>query len=251
MGSIIDSDFTPGARTINGVNLGSTQLGFAIRQGSGAPIQVSISGQLASASNPGAGWTPLAAAATAGGYDLYWRNSVSGQYARWNLNSSGAFIGGEALTLNQFLQAETSLNADLDGDGSTGLLYTAGARTINGVNLGSTQLGFAIRQGSGAPIQVSISGQFTSASNPGAGWTPLAAAATAGGYDLYWRNSVSGQLARWNLDSTGAFVGGGVLSPNQFLQAETSLNADLDGDGSTGLLYTAGARTINGVNLGS
>ncbi|KAF0653732.1 hypothetical protein L107_05168 [Cyanobium sp. Copco_Reservoir_LC18] len=69
VGTISDSGFTPGARTINGVNLGSTQLGFAIRPGAGAPIQVSISGQFASASNPGAGWSPLAAAATAGGYD--------------------------------------------------------------------------------------------------------------------------------------------------------------------------------------
>ncbi|WP_201295788.1 hypothetical protein, partial [Cyanobium sp. Copco_Reservoir_LC18] len=237
--------YTAGARTINGVNLGSTQLGFAIRPAAGAPIQVSISGQLASASNPGAGWSPLAAAATAGGYDLYWRNSVSGQLARWNLNSSGAFVGGDVLTPNQFLQAESSLNADLDGDGSTGLLYTAGARTINGVNLGSTQLGFAIRPGAGAPIQVSISGQLASASNPGAGWSPLAAAATAGGYDLYWRNSVSGQLARWNLNSTGAFIGGSVLNIHQFLAEESRLNQDLDGDTLTGISRTSQIATVS------
>jgi ELWxxDGT repeat protein len=237
--------YTSGARTISGVNLGTTSLGYALRNGSSTPIQVTYPGGNASSSNPGAGWSAVAAAPspTGGGFAFYWRNRGSGQTARWDLNSSGAYSSGTLLSAAQLISEEANLNLDLNGDG-----YTSGLTTFNGVNLGSTALGYALRNGSSTPIQVTYPGGNASSSNPGAGWSAVAAAPspTGGGFAFYWRNSGSGQAARWDLNSSGAYTSGTLLSAAQLISEEANLNLDLNGDG-----YTSGARTINGVNLGS
>jgi hypothetical protein len=243
--------FIPGPLTIDGVNLGSNALGYALRSGSGSPIQVTFPGNVASASNPGAGWRAIAAIASGSGYELYWRNGGTSQYARWSLSSTGAVSSSAMLTAQQFFQTERSLDRDLDQDGITGLAYTAGSTTIDGVNLGSNALGYALRSGSGSPIQVTFSGNVASASNPGAGWRAIAAIASGSGYELYWRNGGTSQYARWSLSSTGAVSSSAMLTPQQFFQTERSLDRDLDRDGITGLAYTAGSTTIDGVNLGS
>ena len=225
--------YTAGSTTISGVNLGSTALGYALRSGSGAPVQVSFAGQLASASNPGSGWQAIAAAASGSGYELYWRNgnSPTSQYARWSLSSSGAVLSSTILTPLEFFQTERSLDSDLNRDGITGLAYTAGSTTMSGVNLGSNALGYALRSGSGVPVQVTFSGKVASASNPGAGWRATAAVASGSGYELYWRNANTYQYSSWSLSSSGALTTSALLSPSQFVGREASLNADLNQDG--------------------
>ena len=85
--------------------------------------------------------------------------------------------------------------------------YLAGEISIDGVNLGRTNLGYALRGGDDAPIQVISPGGSATASNPGDGWTAFAAAATNSGYAVYWRDS-SHQLARWNLNANGLYESG-------------------------------------------
>jgi hypothetical protein len=150
---------------------------------------------------------------------------------RWTLNSSGALSGGGSLSTQELLTAETALNYDINQDLIIGSAYTPGSATINGLNLGNTSAGYALRSGSAAPIQITFSGQFASASNPGVGWSAIAAAANGSGYDLYWRNTTSSQFARWTLNSSGALSGGGSLSTQELLTAETSLAFDLSGNG--------------------
>jgi ELWxxDGT repeat protein len=238
----VDGDgFRTGPITIQGVNLGSTNLGYALRSGSGAPIPVTYPGGNASASNPGNGWSAVAAASNSSGYVLYWRNSGNGQTARWDLNATGAYQSGYLLSASQLIQEEGNLNIDLNGDG-----YSSGSTTTNGVNLGSTSLGYALRSGSGAQVQVTYPGGNASASNPGNGWSAVAAAASGSGYAFYWRNSGSGQTARWELNASGAYQSGYLLSASQLITEESNLNLDLNGDG-----YSSGSITINGVNLGS
>jgi hypothetical protein len=230
--------FTPGPLTIEGVNLGSTALGYALRSGSGTPVQVTFSGQVASALNPGGGWQAISAVSSGSGYELYWRNgnSATSQYARWSLSSAGAFSSGAMLTPLEFFQKESSLDVDLNRDGITGLSYTAGSTTINGLNLGSTALGYALRSGSGTPVQVTFSGQVASALNPGGGWQAISAVSSGSGYELYWRNGNTFQYARWTLSSSGAFASSALMSPTQFVQLEASRNADLNKDGLIGRL---------------
>ena len=139
--------------------------------------------------------------------------------------------GGGSLTNQELLTAETALNFDLNRDSITGFPYTPGSATINGLNLGTTASGYALRNGNTAPIQITFSGQFASAANPGVGWSAIAAAANGSGYDLYWRNTTSSQFARWTLNSSGALSGGGSLTNQELLTAETTLGFDLSGNG--------------------
>ena len=233
--------YTAGSSTINGVNLGSTALGYALRRGSEVPFQVSNAGQFASALNPGGGWQAISAVSSGSGYELYWRkgNGATSQYARWSLSGTGALGSAAMLSPLEFFLKEQSLGVDLNQDGITGLTYTAGSSTINGVNLGSTALGYALRRGSEVPFQVSNAGQPASALNPGGGWQAISAVSSGSGYELYWRNGNTFQYARWNLSNTGVLTSSSLLSPSQFVRLEASLNADLNMDGVIGSLSTS------------
>ncbi|MFO0016016.1 MAG: ELWxxDGT repeat protein, partial [Synechococcaceae cyanobacterium] len=162
-------------KVIGTVAFGSTLLGYAIKQGTAAPIEITYAGTNVSANFPGAGWSGIAAAARGAGFDLYFKNT-NGSYAVWNLNGSGVFTGGSALSPQQLFAAESSLTADLDGDGAIGLSFAA-TRTIGAVAFGANQLGYAIKQGTAAPIEITYAGTNVSANFPGAGWSGIAAAA--------------------------------------------------------------------------
>jgi hypothetical protein len=58
------------------------------------------------------------------GYSLYWRNSSSGQAARWDLNARGAYQTGKLLTASQLINDEVAINADLNGDAIIGSAFT-------------------------------------------------------------------------------------------------------------------------------
>jgi hypothetical protein len=135
------------------------------------------------------------------------------------------------ISTQELLTAETALNYDINQDSITGFPYTPGSATINGLNLGNTDSGYALRSGTAAPIQITFAGQFASTSNPGDGWSAIAAAANGSGYDLYWRNSNSSQFGRWTLNSSGALSGAGLISTQELLTAETTLSFDLSGNG--------------------
>jgi hypothetical protein len=221
--------------TIGAVTLGTNQLGYAIKNGAASPFQVTFSGQFASSANPGAGWSALAAAALGSGFELIWKNSNSGQFGRWILDSNGALSSGALLSTSELLIAETRLNTDLNADGSTGLIFSPGPLTLGSVTLGSTQLGYAIKNGNASPIQISFSGQFASTSNPGDGWNAFAAASTVSGYDLYWQNT-NGTYAKWALNSSAALTTGTLLTEANIYNEEVSSRLEFNQDGTIGPL---------------
>jgi hypothetical protein len=248
----LDGDGTNGLtfapiRTIGTVALGNWQQGYALKVGSGNPIPITYAGINASANNPGAGWSAIAAAVSATGYDLYFKNT-SGSYAAWNLDSNGVYTAGKFLPIVELLKAEMNLNTDFDGDGTNGLTFTP-TRTIGSVALGNWQQGYALKVGSGNPIPITYAGLNASGTSPGAGWSAIAAAASATGYDLYFKNT-SGSYAAWNLDSNGVYTAGKFLTIVELLKAEMNLNTDFDGDGTNGLTFTP-TRTIGSVALGN
>jgi ELWxxDGT repeat protein len=223
---------TAGPISLNGVNLGSTSQGYALVTGNAPPLQITYPGGVASANNPGNGWSAVAAStapAASPGYTLFWRHSGSGQTARWELDSSGAYTGGAFLSPAQLRSEEANLNLDLNGDG-----FNAGPRTIAGVNLGSTSMGYALVSGDAPAIQVTYPGGYASASNPGHGWSALAAAPLGDGYAFFWHHSGSGQAARWDLNSSGAYTDGRLLSASQLIAEEVAFRSDLNGDAIIG-----------------
>ena len=229
----------------------TTPLGYAVNKLGGPPIQVTYNGQYISSTYPGAGWIGLAATLDGMGYNMYVKNTVSGQYVKWILDANGAINSGAFLTSSQELEEETLIGYDINGDGTTGLTYTAGAATIGSVNLGTTQLGYAIKNGGSPSVQVTYKGDYISPTYPGAGWIGLAATVDGAGYNIYVKNTASGQYVKWILDANGVIVGGAFLTALQELQEETTAGYDINGDGTTGLTYTAGTATIGSVNLGT
>ncbi|MEB3360869.1 MAG: hypothetical protein VKI42_01955, partial [Synechococcaceae cyanobacterium] len=207
---------------------------YALRRGNATPIQVTDAGGNASANNPGNSWSAVAATpSTGGGASLYWRNGISKDVARWELNASGAYESGVVLSPSQLFSEEVNLNLDLNGDGSIA------------VSLGNTSQGYALLSAGQPPIQVVYSAGNASASNPGNGWSATAVTASGSGYSLYWGNSASHQSARWSLDGSGVYQSGEYLATEQLFDEEANLKRDLNGDG-----FVAGPSTIDGLNLG-
>jgi uncharacterized protein YkwD/deoxyadenosine/deoxycytidine kinase len=240
-GIIKGETYTAGSISVNGVNLGSTPRGYALKISTSAPLFITNAGVVAAAAG---GWRALAAASSGSGYDLYWKHS-NGTYAKWILNSSAALTSGFVISTADFLQAETNLAIDLDGDGKTGFSFSA-TKTVGTVQFGSTQLGYALINGSNPLLAITNAGAVATEAG---GWSALAAAAAGNGYELYWKNS-NGTYAKWILNSSAALTRGFVISTADFLQAETNLATDLDGDGKTGFSFSA-VKTIGTVQFGS
>jgi hypothetical protein len=231
-----DLPYTTGPSSINTLNLGSTARGYALKHGNAKPVQVRYSGGIASDNKLGAGWTAVAAAPTSTGYAFYWRNSTSQQVARWNLNSSGVYESGYYLSGSLLRSEEANLSLDLNGDG-----YSAGPSTINDLNLGRTSLGYALKPGTAAAIQVrDSSGSAVSPASLGGDWSAVAAVAAGSGYAIYLRHRSTQQLERWDLDASGVSTASTSLSSAQLSTDEAIYNSDLNGDGfiAVGLITT-------------
>jgi hypothetical protein len=161
-------------------------------------------GEPASRFYPGRYGEPVVAIATPLGFDLYWQNTSMGlnvpkdPYARWSLDPSGARSDGSVLSAAEFAQEAARIGLDLSRDPFTGQIYTPGAVTLQGVNLG-----YAIQVGetSARPI-----------------------------LDL------KGEVGRWQLAPSGASYFGQVLSNENVVSVETLLNYDLSGNGSIGVV---------------
>ena len=241
-GIIKGETYTAGSISVNGVNLGSTPRGYALKISTSAPLFITNAGVVAAAAG---GWRALAAASSGSGYDLYWKHS-NGTYAKWILNSSAALTSGFVISTADFLQAETNLAIDLDGDGKTGFSFSA-AKTIGTVQFGSSQLGYALKNSNNPLLAITNAGAVATEAG---GWSALAAAAAGNGYELYWKNS-NGTYAKWILNSSAALTRGFVISTADFLQAESNLATDLDADGIIGLTFTPSPSSTSTIYSGS
>ena len=243
-----DLSFAPGFGAGKGVKIGITSRGdYALKKGVDLPIPVTFGGQFASASKPGFGWSAVAASTSGNDYKLFWRNATS--FARWILDPNGALSSSSFLSEAELFHEESDANADINGDGRIGIEYTPGTTTLGVVNLGSNSLGYAIRKDTGAPIQVRFSGGNASANNPGSGWSAVAASAGSdSGFDLYWLNSATNQIAKWEVSNSGALESSELMSQRNVYKAEARLAFDLDRDGITGLPYS-GLATIRDTSL--
>ncbi|MFZ0407347.1 MAG: CAP domain-containing protein [Cyanobium sp.] len=242
--------FSP-AKTIGTIQFGSSQLGYALKNGSNPLLSITNAGAVATEAG---GWSAIAAATAGSGYDLYWKNA-NGTYAKWILNSSAALTSGSVISTSDFLQAETNLATDLDGDGKTGFSFLPSS-TIGNIQFGSTQFGYAFKDGTASPIQItyptpSNPNQIASPSSPGANWVAVAAAAAGSAYSLYWKNSVTLQFARWTLNASGLLTSSATLTSDQLYAEESSLNFDLDADGSIGLTLTPSPSSTSTIYSGS
>jgi len=184
------------------IELESTPTGYAIRN-NGQVVQITFNGSAASASNPGGGWTAIAARAANGGYEVLWRHT-GGSFVQWTLNSQGAQTAN-----NGFLTPQQVANWNNNGN----LQFTPIGTANGAVEIGNTAAGYAVRN-NGQVVQITFNGSAASASNPGAGWTAIAARAAGSGYEVLWQHP-GGSFAQWTVNGFGARTGGGPLTPQQ------------------------------------
>jgi len=57
---------------------------------------------------------------------------------------------------------------------------------------------------------------------------------SSSGYAFYWRNNSSGQSARWDLNASGVYQTGSLLTASQLINDEVAIHADLNGDAIIG-----------------
>ncbi|MBN9487232.1 MAG: hypothetical protein J0H44_08415 [Alphaproteobacteria bacterium] len=206
------------------------------------------------------GWTPIAVEATAGGYQVIWKNGS--QYSGWNTDANGNYLSNSFTTVSGTSYAlesrETTLQQDLNGDGTTGL-----TTTVIEANGGTSLVQIADRYAFGGPSgpQLSYGGSPYIAGQV-AGWTPIAVEQAANGYRVAWKNSGTNQYTVWNTDTNGNYISsafGAVSGSSAALQSlEPGFQQDLNGDGSiapvttleangsTSLVQIAGAYLLGG-----
>ena len=240
--------FTPSFTIADGLaiseagSFGSTELGYAISDGAGGSIQITNGGNPVSESGA---WSAHASVMSPdGGYKVFWENSQTGLRTSWNLDESGDLTSWGFITDADLFQAEDTYDADLDGDGLQGLVFSAFSASNS---LGMNQLGYAIADGAGGSIQITNGGNPVSESGA---WSAHASVMSPdGGYKVFWENSQTGLRTSWNLDESGDLTSWGFITDADLFQAEDTYDADLDGDGLQGLVFSAlSASNSLGIN---
>ncbi|MBR0814992.1 matrixin family metalloprotease [Bradyrhizobium diazoefficiens] len=200
---------------------------------------------------------------TGGGYDVVWKNSANAHYSVWSTDSTGNFIttlgsAPEMLGTDASLQAlESTLQQDLNGDGTTGVVSIPVVSGVAIETFGSTSAVLSggnyylnsISTGTGPTLK--YAGAAVIAANYST-WSVIGAEqVTGGGYDVVWKNSANAHYSVWSTDSNGNFLttlaaAPEVLGTDASLQAlEPTLHQDLNGDGTIGLSLIP----VNGVTI--
>ena len=186
---------------------------------------------------------PIGVVQTASGYDVAWKDPVSGLYTAWSTDSNGNYLSNLIAPVSGTSTAlealETTFNQDLNGDGQIGppkvVIQTDGSTALTQVGnnfvLNNTGSGSGPElQYKGVPVTV---GEFGTT-------TPIGAVQVAGGgYEVIWKDPVSGLYTAWSVDGNGNYLSNlipGVSGTSTALEAlETTFNQDLNGDGQIGI----------------
>jgi len=186
--------------------------------------------------NP-AGWVPIGAEQTAGGYEVAWKLAGTSSYTVWSTDSSGNFIsniGAVSGSSNALMSLEASFHQDLNGDGTIGSASTT-LEASGSTSLVASGANFYLYTGGTGPSLKFAGVDFVA--NPG-GWTPIGAEKTAGGYEVAWKLAGTSQYTVWSTDSNGNFLSniGAVSGTSYALESrESAFHQDLNSDGVIGL----------------
>ena len=203
-------------------------------------------------------WTPIGAVKTASGYDVAWKNTVSGQYTVWstdnNGNYKGSLTGGAVSGASHVLESlEPVFQQDLNRDGVIGLTtrkvvhkavvdHTTQKVIQKDGSTSLTEVGnryYDLDGSNGSGPALKYKGRDVTAGEFGK-WTPIGAIQTASGYDIAWKNTGTAQYTVWSTDRNGNYkgslTGGAVSGASHALEAlEPVFKQDLNRDGVIGL----------------
>jgi Ca2+-binding RTX toxin-like protein len=243
--SLVANDFLftsplEAAGSIRLVQAGSFYAMYAVGASSGTQIRSGGGG--VQAGQFGA-WVPIAAEATASGYQIVWKMGAADQYSLWMTDASGnmvsnptGVVSGSSYALES---SETVFQQDLNGDGTIGLVTT----TIE--SFGATKLVQALGTYFVDPVaggigpQLKYMGAALTAGQLGGDWAPIAAEVSDGFYIVAWKNGAADQYMLWSFQPTGDFHSNnfGVISGSSNIVKlnEPAFHQDINGDGVIGV----------------
>ena len=207
----------------------------------GAAVELSYGGSPIVAGEFGA-WTPIATQQTATGYEVALEEVGADLYGVWDTDSSGNYVSaplsnasGTSAALKSF---ETSFNFDLNGDGVIGPPPPTVIESNGSMSLLTDGTNYFLEPNGGTAVTLSYNGAPVTVGQFG-GWTPIAAAQTATGYEVALKLAGSDEFTIWNTDSSGAYVSSAFNeAPGTSAQLELyepGFNYDLNGDGTIGI----------------
>ena len=245
----LNHDFATGIVTTVIESNGSTSLAqvantYSLSPGGGAPdLQLRFGGAAVTTGEFGA-WTPIGAEQVGGGYQVAWQFGTADQYIVWNVDSGGNFLSQGAVVSGISLaleSLETTFQQDLNHDLATGIVTTL-IESNGSTSLVQVANNYFLHQAGGSPdLELSAFGAPVTTGEFGA-FNPIAAEATASGYEVAWKAAGADQYTVLNADSSGTFVSHAffVVSGSSYaLQSlEASFQQDVNGDGRIGPLTT-------------
>ncbi|MGY8667169.1 M10 family metallopeptidase C-terminal domain-containing protein, partial [Bradyrhizobium sp. UFLA05-109] len=172
--------------------------------------ELKFGGAALTAGQFGSNWTILGAEAVSGGYDVAWKNTATGLYNIWSVDSSGNYVtdllSSASPNSGSLESFETIFHQDLNGDGTIGLVGTTiealGATSL--VQVGANYYLEPVGSNSGPVLK--FGGPALTAGQFGSYWSILGAEAVSGGYDVAWKNTATGLYNIWSVDSSGNYV---------------------------------------------
>ena len=235
----------PSARTLiessGTMSLLTDGTNYFLQPNGGAAVELSYNGApvYAGEFDQSGGFTPIAARQTASGYEVAFRNSRGDEYTIWSTDSSGNYLSYPFLGSGAQVELyEASFNADLNGDGTIGVPLPAGSTVIESsgtMSLLTDGTNYFLQPNGGAAVELSYNGAPVTTGQFG-GWTLIAATQTASGYEVAWKMAGADQYTIWDIDSSGNYLSYPFLGSGAQVELyETSFNADLNGDGTTGV----------------
>ncbi len=239
-GMIVESD-NGGTSFVGTLEISLTEVAnhfFLYNNGSGPELK--YAGADVVAGEFGA-WVPIAAAQTASGYEVAWKEAGINEYTVWNTDNNGNFasdtlgaVAGNSYVLESL---EPSFGQDLNGDGTIGLT-TRVIKTDGSTSLTGVANEYFLDNSGGSDPALQYHGSDVTSGEFGA-WVPIGAVQTASGYDIAWEIPGANEYTVWTTDSNGNYVSDtiGVVAGNSYALESLApiFGQDLNGGGVTGV----------------
>ena len=203
--------------------------------GSSGP-ELSYAGAPVTVGEFGSNWVLIGAEQTANGYEVAWKETISGDYQISTTDSGGNIVSSTALMSGSSVESyEPSFHQDLNGDGTIGPTATVieADGTTSLVQSGNDY--FLEPVGGSSGPELSYAGAPVTVGEFGSNWVLLGAEQTANGYEVAWKETNSGDFQVSTTDSSGNILSStALMSPSSVESYELSFHQDLNGDGTIG-----------------
>jgi large repetitive protein len=219
----------------------------------GTGPQLKLGGAVLTVGQLGSNWTVLGAEAVSGGYDVVWKNTSTGLYNVWSVDSSGNYVKdlatGLSATSFSLESFEAVLRQDFNGDGTAGV--TSSLIRANGSTalLQIAENYYLYVNGTGPELKYAGSpvtqGQFGNIS-------VIGAVQTSSGFDVAFRQAGTNNFTFWTTDANGNYMSNisGLVSGNSLTseKMEATFGQDFNGDGTVGVTASL-VQTAKSTNL--